>query len=81
MCGLKPQAVSGAIHLRRGKKQGFLIEYYAILWNAILAFRHKNKTKKEKTLEAVWMEKEHKTSYKAVNGFHLLMLRLVSIAY
>ena len=22
------------------------------------------------------MEKEHKTSYKAVNGFHLLMLRL-----
>lgn len=67
--------MSGAIHFREGKTR-LLIEYYAILWNAILAFgTHMKK------LQTVWMEKEHKTSYKAVNGFHLLMLRLVSISY
>lgn len=52
-----------------------------MLYRGMSSWRLDTKKKQQKTLQTVWMEKEHKTSYKAVNGFHLLMLWLVSIAY
>lgn len=59
--------------LRRGEKNK--ASNWILLWNVILAFGHKleEKNKKNNNHQTVWMEKRHKTSYKAVNGFHLLM--------
>lgn len=57
------------------KKQDFklkVLECHPGFWQQ--PFKTRTHTKQPNNLLTVWMEKRHKTSYKAVNGFHLLML-------
>lgn len=54
-----------------------ILENTRLLMKYYLPLEHKQRTNPN----SVSGKKRHKTSYRAVNGFHLLMLWLVSMSY